>query len=135
MKTFQQILRAERPIGFLQVDQRLFGVFGNRREGILAESAHAQHVEHQHAMIGGDGPPAFGNDGGVRYLSFVANVLDVIDHIVSVFLQRVIDAGFEIGLRAVVIDAEPAANVEVFQARRRRVSAPRKCARPPLPRP
>ncbi len=68
-------------------------------------------------MIGRDGAPAFGNDGGVRHFGFVAHVLDVIDDVVGVFLQRVIDAGFEIGLRAVVIDAQPAAHIQVFQPR------------------
>ena len=68
-------------------------------------------------MIGGDGAAAFGNDGGVRHLGFVADVLNVIDDVVGVFLQRVVDAGFEIGLRAVVIDAQAAADVQIFQAR------------------
>ncbi len=52
---------------------------------------------------------------GCAHLGFVAHVLDMIDDVVGVFLQRVIDAGFEIGLRAVVIDAQAAADVQVFQ--------------------
>ena len=47
---------------------------------------------------------------------FVAHVLDVIDDVVGVFLQRVVDARFEIGLRAVVVDAQAAAHVQVLQA-------------------
>ncbi len=37
------------------------------------------------------------------------------DDVVGVFLQRVVDARLEIGLRAVVIDSQAAADVEIFQ--------------------
>src|SRR5208282_6771151 len=87
-----------------------------RRESIVAESADAQYVEYQHAVISGDGSSALGHDGGMRNLGFVADVLDVINDVVGVFLQRVIDAGFEIGLRSVVIDAQAAADVQILQA-------------------
>ena len=53
---------------------------------------------------------------GCGTLDFVAHVLHVIDDVVGVFLQRVVDARFEIGLRAVVIDAQAAADVQIFQA-------------------
>ena len=46
-----------------------------------------------------------------------ASAMDVVDHVVGVFLQRVVDARFEIRLRAVVIDAQAAADVEIFQPR------------------
>ncbi len=115
VKTFQQILRAQRAVGFLQIDERLLGVFRHRRESIFPETAHPQYIEHQDAVICGDGAPAFGHDGRMRHFGFVAHVLDVIHDVVRVFLQRVIDARFEIGLRAVVIDAQPAADVQIFQ--------------------
>ena len=38
-------------------------------------------------------------------------------HVGGVFLQRVIDARFEIRLRAVVIDAQAAADIEILQPR------------------
>ena len=111
-------MELERAVGLLQIDQRLLGILRDlRREFVVAEAGHAQNVEHQHAVIRGDGAPAFGNDGGMRHFGFVAHVLDVIDDVVGVFLQRVIDARFEIGLRAVVIDAQAAADVQIFQAR------------------
>ena len=31
VKTFQQILRAQRPVGFLQIDERLLGVLRHRQ--------------------------------------------------------------------------------------------------------
>ena len=49
------------------------------------------------------------------YLGLVADALNVIDDVVGIFLQRVVDAGFEIRLRAVVVDAQPAADIQVLQ--------------------
>ena len=77
---------------------------------------HAQYVEHEHAVIGGDGAPALGDDCRMRDSYFVAHVLNVIDDIVGVFLQRIVHAGFEVGLGPVVVDAQPAADVQVAQA-------------------
>ena len=66
-------------------------------------------------MIRGDGAAAFRNDRRMRHLGFVADALDVIDDVVRVFLQRVVDARFEIGLRAVVVDPESAADIHILQ--------------------
>ena len=52
----------------------------------------------------------------MRHAGFVAHRLHVIDDVVGVFLQRVVHARFEVGLRAVVVDAQAAADVEVLQA-------------------
>ena len=98
MEGFEKIFRAERFVGFLKVDERLFGVFRNRGDGFIAESADAEDVEDQDTVIGGDGAPAFGNDRRVRDLGFVADVLDVVDDVVGIFLQSVVDAGFEVVL-------------------------------------
>jgi hypothetical protein len=43
----------------------------------------------------------------------------VVDHVVGVFLQRVIHARFEVGLRAVIIHAQPAADIQESQSRTR----------------
>ena len=56
-------------------------------------------------MVRHDGPAAFGDDRRVRDLRLVADGLEVVDHVGGVFLQRVVHARLEIGLRAVVIDA------------------------------
>jgi hypothetical protein len=53
------------------------------------------------------------------HAGIVAHGLDVIDDVVGVLLERVIDARLEIGLGAVIIDAETAAYVEVVQSRAR----------------
>ncbi len=39
------------------------------------------------------------------------------DHVVGVFLQRVVDRRLEVGLRAVVVDAQAAADVEILHTR------------------
>ena len=46
----------------------------------------------------------------------VADALDAEDDVVGVFLERVVDRRFEVGLAAVVVDAESAADVEVLDA-------------------
>ena len=51
------------------------------------------------------------------HAGIVAHALDVIDDVVGVFLQRVVDARLEVGLRSVVVDAQPTADVQVFQTR------------------
>ena len=66
---------------------------------------------------------------------FVADILDVIDDVIRVFLERVVDARFEIRLRAIAVNAKAAADVQIlqvggahmpeFRRRRGRVSPPR----------
>ncbi len=85
------------------------------RDVVLAQAGHAQHVEHQHAVVGDDRPAALGEDRRMRHLGVVADALDVEDDVVGVFLERVVDARLEVGLRAVVVDAQAAADVEVLQ--------------------
>ena len=51
----------------------------------------------------------------MRHLGAVAHILDVIDDVVGVFLQGVVDARLEIGLRTIVVDAQPTADVQVLQ--------------------
>ena len=110
--------------------QRLLDVVGQLAAGTSFSPmpGHAQHAEHQHAVIGDDRAAAFGDDRRMRHAGFVADALHVIDDVVGVFLQRVVDARFEVGLRAVVVDAQAAADVEVLAARRRRLPARRRRA-------
>jgi hypothetical protein len=46
----------------------------------------------------------------------IADFLDVEDDVVGVFLDAVVDGGFEIGLGAVVVDAQAAADVDELEA-------------------
>ena len=86
------------------------------RNLLFAERRHAEHVEDQHAVVRDDRAAAFRHDRRVLHARVVAHRLDVIDDVVGVFLERVVDARFEVGLRAVVVDAEAAADVEILEA-------------------
>ena len=101
-----------------QVDERLLElVLDRRRHLLLAESDRPQHVEDQHAVVGGHRATALGHDGRMFDARIVAHRLDVIDDVVGVFLQRVVHGRLEVRLRTVVVHAETAADVQVLQAR------------------
>ena len=70
-------------------------------------------------MIRDDRAAALRHDRRVRHSGVVAHALDVIDDVVGVFLERVVGARLEVGLRAVVVDAQAAADVEVLEPRAR----------------
>ncbi len=60
-----------------------------------------------------DRAAAFADDRGMRDALGVADVHDVIDDVVAVLLERVVRRAVETGARAVVVDAEAAADIEV----------------------
>ena len=61
-------------------------------------------------------PAGFGEDGGVCDAGLVADFLHVEDDVVGVFLEAVVDGGFEVGLGAVVVNTESAADVDHSEA-------------------
>ena len=68
-------------------------------------------------MIRRNSASALSNDRRVRNIRFIANVLNVVNNVARVLLQRVIHAGFEVRLRAIIINAQAAANVQHLQTR------------------
>src|ERR1022692_4190165 len=74
----------------------------------------AEHLHNQHAVMGDNCPTALADDVGVRHLLRVADIGDVINDVIGVFLERVIGGAVEGGPAAVVIHAQAAADVEVF---------------------
>ena len=78
-------------------------------------------------MVRHHGASALRHDRRVRHAGIVTHRLDVIDDVVGVFLERVVHARFEVRLRAVVVHAQAAADVQVLQpgarARQLRVHA------------
>src|SRR5258706_4962198 len=52
----------------------------------------------------------------MRHSRLVAHRLNVVDDVVGVLLERVVHARLKVRLRAVVVDAESAADVEVLEA-------------------
>ena len=62
-----------------------------------------------------DGATAFAHDGRMRNAFGIADVHDVPDDVVGVFLERIIGRAVEIAARSVVIDAESAADIEISE--------------------
>ena len=81
------------------------------------ELADAQDVDHQHRVVRDDRAPRLGDDGRVRHAAGVADLLQREDDVVGVLLHRVVHRRREVGLRAVVVDAQAAAHVEVLERR------------------
>ncbi len=101
-----------------QIDNGLWRVgrdFGRRL--IAIEVRGAQNIKDQQAVVGNDRPARLGDDGRMGDADLVADALDAKNDVVGVFLQRVINGRREIGLGAVVIDAEAAADIDIFHGR------------------
>ncbi len=97
---------------------------------VRVELGHAEHVDHQHRVVRRDRAARLADDVRVRDLVGVADLLDRVDDVVRVLLHRVVHRRREVGLRAVVVDAETAADVEVRQALRAELVAARQNSRP-----
>ncbi len=99
--------------------QRLlsFGSDCDRLSRWVSLPRHSQGPEDEHTVIRGNRPPAFRHDAGMRYTGFVAHRQHGIDHVACVLVERVIHARLEIGSRAVVVDPQPAADIQQFEPR------------------
>src|SRR6266480_6567873 len=64
-------------------------------------------------MMCNDRAPAFAHDGWVRDAFRITNVHDAPDDVVGVFLERIICRAIEIAARTIVIDAKPAADIQI----------------------
>jgi hypothetical protein len=73
-----------------------------------------EHVEHQHAVVGGEGASGFGDDVGMGERVLVGGVGDRVDHVVGVFLHRVVHGACRGGTRSVVVHAQASADVHEF---------------------
>ena len=111
------VLAVERGAQVEQLRDRLGRFAGGRREFLrLGLLDHAEDVDHEHGMVRDDGAAAFAHQRGMRHLLLVADVGHVIDHIAGILAQRVIGARVVGRAAAVVVDAQPAAHIEVLQA-------------------
>ncbi len=117
VKRLEHVARLEFVERVVEVADRLWrrvgDLFGDRHLALLPSDP--QHIEQQGTVVRDDRTPAFGNDVGMRHPRIVTDRLDVIHDVVAVLLQRVIDAGGEIGLRTVVVDSQTAAHIHVLQ--------------------
>ena len=66
--------------------------------------------------MGNRGASRLGDDVGAFHPGLVADVLDLVDDVIGVLLQRVVDAGEIAGLGTVVVHAQAAAYVEKIDA-------------------
>ena len=113
----ERVARRQVLIGLFQIDERLLEVVAVAvlRHLVFAEPGDAEHVEDEHAVIRDDRAAALRHDRRMLHAGVVAHRLDVVDDVVGVLLERVVHARLEIRLRAVVVDAEAAADVEVLE--------------------
>ncbi len=77
----------------------------------------AERVEHQHAVVRGDGAARLAHDHRVLDAARVAHVRDAVHHVARVLGERVVHRRGVVGAAAVVVDAEPAADVDVLEPR------------------
>ena len=82
---------------------------------MIPKSSYPKNVEQKAAVIRHNGAATFADDGRVRHFGIVTNILNVIHHIVCILFQRIVHTRFKIGLRAIVVNAQPAANIQVLQ--------------------
>ncbi len=118
MVRLEHVLARDLLVGLEQVLDHARRVAGDL-VGRLAdvELAHAQDVDHQHRVVSDHRPSRFGDDGRVVDAGGVADLEQREHDVVRVLLRRVVHRRREVGLRAVVVDAQPAARVEVLERR------------------
>jgi hypothetical protein len=95
---------------FAQVLHQLVLVVRHHRRGLARLVArHVDDVEEQHRGVGDRRAARLGHDHRVRDLAGPERAHDRLDHVGAVLVERIVLAVVGIGLRAVVVHAEPAA--------------------------
>ncbi len=89
-----------------------FGAFGQPAFFDRAENLH-----NQHAVMGDNCAATLADDVRVRHFLGVADIGDVINDVVGIFLEGVVGGAVEGGPAAIVIHAQTAADVEVFDVK------------------
>ena len=74
-----------------------------------------ERFHHQHGMMRDDRATAFAHDRRMRDAFGIANVHDIPHDVVGVFLERIICRAIEVAARTVVIDAKPAADIQISE--------------------
>ena len=89
--------------------------FSGNRETV--QPIGAEYIKDQHTLLRNHGAARLTDDGWMLYALFIAHGHDLVDHVGRVLLQRVVHGELKAGLAAVVIDAQPAANIDVLHSR------------------
>src|SRR6266571_3480645 len=74
-----------------------------------------ERFHREHGMMRDNRASSFAHDCGMRDAFGIAHVHDVPNDVVSIFLERIIGGTVEIAARAIVIDAETAADIEITE--------------------
>ena len=100
--------------------------------GIVArlEARDVEDVEEQHRVVGDGRAARLGDDHRVRDALRVEHGHDGLDDVAAVLVERVVPAVVEVGLRAVVVDRQAAAEVEVAPSPRLPARGRRRTGRP-----
>ena len=86
-----------------RLDFRCLNILFDRAEGF----------DHENGMMSHDRAAAFADDRGMRDALGVANLHDVVNDVVAILLERIVRRAVETGARTIIIDAEPAADIEI----------------------
>ena len=94
--------------------RRRWQLSGNRE---TVQPIGAEYVKDQDTLLRNHGAARLTDDGWMGHALFIAHGHDLVDHVGRVLLQRVVHGELKAGLAAVVIDAQPAANIDVLHSR------------------
>src|SRR5204863_1070339 len=74
-----------------------------------------ERFHHEHGMMRDNRASSLAHNRGMCDAFGIAHVHDVPNNVVSIFLERIIGGTVEIAARAIVIDAETAADIEITE--------------------
>src|SRR4030095_16260937 len=74
-----------------------------------------ESFHHEHGMMRDNSAPTFTHNGGMRHALGIADVHDVPNDVIGVFLERIIRGTVEITSRSIVINPETAADIQITE--------------------
>ena len=121
MPTLDQASSARFAVGVEQIE------YGLRKDFVRAfvlapadiesiERRAPEHVEHQDAVVRGDGAAGFADDHRMRDAAGLADAADAVHDIIRVLFDAVVHRGGIVAGRAIVVDAETTTDVDVLEA-------------------
>ena len=78
------------------------------------EAGHIQHIDNENGMMRSHRPTRLGDNIRVRQVFRLAYFQQVVDHIVGIFLHRIIGAGSKGGPRPVIVYTQTTAHIYVL---------------------
>ena len=113
-----EVLARDAGVGLAQLaDHRVLVRRGRLRALAGQDLVRREHVVDEHRVVRDERAAGLGDEIGVRHAARVAGLGHLADDVGRVLLERVVHRGVEVRLAAVVVDAEPAAAVQVAHRR------------------